>query len=107
MVAGPANGKGPHVRDLVPQRAEPHFNGYGLTGMAAAMTASPGRTRAEQRGMPSAPIPEFGIVRTRQAVQAEGYRIPRHTQGTVVAIYDHGAAYAVEIAGLPGGPEVV
>jgi hypothetical protein len=47
------------------------------------------------------------MVRTRRAVQAEGYRIPRHTQGTVVAVYDRGVAYGVEIADLPGGPEVV
>jgi hypothetical protein len=55
----------------------------------------------------TAPTPELGIVRTRSAVLAEGHRIPRHTQGTVVAVYDRGVAYAVEIADLPDGPDVV
>lgn len=71
------------------------------------MSTSPRRASTEHHATPSVPIPEFGIVRTRRAVQADGYRIPRHTQGTVIAIYDRGGAYAVEIANLPGGPEVV
>jgi hypothetical protein len=71
------------------------------------MGTSPRRTPTEHHAAAATPIPEFGMVRTRRAVQAEGYRIPRHTQGTVVAIYDRGVAYGVEIADLPGGPEVV
>ncbi len=71
------------------------------------MRISPRRVSTEHHAAPCAPIPEFGIVRTRRAVQAEGYRIPRHTMGTVVAIYDRGVAYGAEIADLPGGPEVV
>jgi hypothetical protein len=42
-----------------------------------------------------------------RSVPADGYSIPRDTPGTVVAVFDRGAAYAVEIADLPGGPEVV
>jgi hypothetical protein len=76
-------------------------------GMMAAMSTLPRRAPAERQTAPATPIPEFGMVRTRRAVQAEGYRIPRHTQGTVVAVYDRGVAYGVEIADLPGGPEVV
>lgn len=40
-------------------------------------------------------------------VEAEGYSIPKDARGTVVAVHDRGAAYAVELADLPGGPEVV
>ncbi|HVC59427.1 MAG TPA: hypothetical protein VND19_03550 [Acetobacteraceae bacterium] len=71
------------------------------------MSTSPRQASIEHDTTPSAPVTEFGIVRTRRAEQVEGDRIPRHTQGTVVAIYDRGSAYAVEIADLPGGPEVV
>ena len=46
-------------------------------------------------------------MRATRSVAAEGYRIPKDTSGTVVAVYDGGAAYAVEIADLPGGSEVV
>ncbi len=53
------------------------------------------------------PFAEFAIVRVTRNVQTEGYSIPKDTSGTVVAVYDQGAAYAVEIADLPGGPEVV
>jgi hypothetical protein len=52
-------------------------------------------------------IAEFDVVRLTRSVDAEGYRIPKHASGTVVAVYDRGSAYAVEIAGLPGGPAVV
>ena len=55
----------------------------------------------------SAPIAAYEIVRVTRSVSAEGYRIPKDTSGTVVAVYDGGAAYAVEIADLPGGSEVV
>jgi hypothetical protein len=71
------------------------------------MSTSSRRASAEHGAAPAAPIPELEIVRTRRAVRAEGHQIPRHTQGTVVAIYDCGAAYAVEITDLPGGPDVV
>ncbi len=71
------------------------------------MSTTSRRTLTAQRATASGPIPEFGVVRTRHAVQAEGHRIPPNTQGTVVAIYGDGAAYAVEIADLPGGPDVV
>jgi hypothetical protein len=46
-------------------------------------------------------------VRVRRSVEAECYSIPKDTSGTVVAVFGHGVAYAVEIADLPGGPEVV
>jgi len=52
-------------------------------------------------------IPEHDLVRLIGDVQAEGFSIPKDTTGTVVGIYGKGAAYAVEIANLPGGPEVV
>jgi hypothetical protein len=52
-------------------------------------------------------IAEFEPVRVVRHVLAEGYRISKDTTGTVVGVYDKGAAYAVEIANLPGGPEVV
>ena len=55
----------------------------------------------------SPPIAAYEIVRVTRGVQAEGYSIPKDTPGTVVAVFDRGAAYAVEIADLPGGPEVV
>lgn len=55
----------------------------------------------------SPPIAAYEIVRATRSIQAEGYRIPKHTPGTVVAVFNRGAAYAVEIADLPGGPEVV
>jgi hypothetical protein len=55
----------------------------------------------------SPPIAAYEIVRVTRSVQAEGYGIPKDTSGTVVAVFDRGSAYAVEIADLPGGPEVV
>jgi len=55
----------------------------------------------------SPPIAEHEIVRVRRSVEAECYSIPKDTSGTVVAVFGHGVAYAVEIADLPGGPEVV
>jgi len=55
----------------------------------------------------SPPIAEFEIVRVTRRVETEGYSIPPDTSGTVLAVFDRGAAYAVEIADLPGGPEVV
>ena len=53
------------------------------------------------------PIAEFEIVRVTGMVKAEGYTLPKDTCGTVVAVYDKGSAYAVEIAELPGGTEVI
>jgi hypothetical protein len=55
----------------------------------------------------AAPIAEFEEVRVMFNLQAEGYSIPKDARGTVVAVYDRGAAYAVELTDLPGGPEVV
>ena len=71
------------------------------------MSTTSNRVLTEQSAAAAGRIPEFGIVRMRHAVRAEGYQIPPNTRGTVVAIYGDGAAYAVEIADLPGGPEVV
>jgi hypothetical protein len=53
------------------------------------------------------PIEEFEVVRVTHDIESEGYSVPKDTCGTVVAVYDRGAAYAVEIADLPGGMEVV
>jgi hypothetical protein len=53
------------------------------------------------------PIAEFERVRVMLNVEIEGYTIPKDAHGTVVAVCSRGAAYAVEIADLPGGPEVV
>jgi hypothetical protein len=55
----------------------------------------------------AAPIAAHEMVRVTRSVATEGYRIPKDAAGTVVAVYDRGTAYAVEIADLPGGPEVV
>ena len=55
----------------------------------------------------SRPIAMYKIVRLMRAVEADSYSIPKGTPGTVVEVYDRGAAYAVEISDLPGGPEVV
>jgi hypothetical protein len=71
------------------------------------MSTSPRRVAAVRSQPERNPIPELAIVRTRQDVEADGCRLPRHIQGTVVAVYGGGTAYAVEIAELPGGPEVV
>jgi hypothetical protein len=69
-------------------------------------TRSP--TRSHKRGAtPDTPIEEFDAVRVTCAIETEGYRLPVGARGTVVAVYDSGAAYGVEIAELPGGPEVV
>jgi len=46
-------------------------------------------------------------VRLTRSVEAEGCNIPKDASGTVPAVYDRGAAYAAELADLPGGPEVV
>jgi hypothetical protein len=40
-------------------------------------------------------------------VEAEGYRLTRDMQGTVVSVYGGGEAYAVEFLGLEGGMAVV
>ncbi len=69
---------------------------------------SPPRNSAKSRADNGSPvISEHDLVRLIRDVQAEGHRIPKDTTGTVVGIYGKGAAYAVEIANLPGGPEVV
>jgi len=47
-------------------------------------------------------------VRVTRSVEAECYSILKDTSGTVVTVFGHGVAYAVEIADLlPGGPEVM
>jgi hypothetical protein len=53
------------------------------------------------------PIAEFEEVRVMVNVEADGYSIPENARGTVVAVYDRSAVYALELADLPGGPEVV
>jgi Domain of unknown function (DUF4926) len=53
------------------------------------------------------PIAELEIVRVTRNVKTDGFSLTKNTRGTVVAVYDRGAAYGVEIADLPGGPEVV
>jgi len=40
-------------------------------------------------------------------VRRVGPKGTKDTSGTVVAVFGYGVAYAVEIADLPGGPEVV
>lgn len=52
-------------------------------------------------------IPEHDVVRIIKDVRVEGYSIAKDTVGTVVGIYGGGAAYAVEITDLSGGPEGV
>ncbi|HUB43508.1 MAG TPA: hypothetical protein VMB73_00855 [Acetobacteraceae bacterium] len=52
-------------------------------------------------------ITEFEPVRVVRDVLAEGNNISKDTTGTIVGVYEKSAAYAVEIANLPGGPEVV
>jgi hypothetical protein len=69
-------------------------------------TSSRGPTE-NHRTISAAPIAEFERVRVMFDVDTEGYSIPKDAIGTVVGIYGEGAAYAVEIANLPGGPEVV
>ncbi len=71
------------------------------------MTRSSRHPAKHRTGNGSPLIPEHDLVRVVRDVQAEGYDIPKDTTGTVVGIYGKGAAYAVEIANLPGGPEVV
>lgn len=71
------------------------------------MDTSSRDTSGDHGAILSPPIAEFEAVRVTRNVEAEGYSIPKDTCGTVVAVYDRGAAYAVEIADLPGGPEVV
>ena len=68
----------------------------------------PSRTAAADHGtVTDSPIAEFDTVQITCAIEIEGYRIPVGTRGTVVAVYDRGTAFAVEIADLHGGTEVV
>ena len=46
-------------------------------------------------------------MRVTRDVESKGYSVPMDARGTVVAVYQQGAAYAVEIADPPGGTEVV
>ena len=61
---------------------------------------------AEKKNV-ATPFYEHDSVRVTRDLEAEGYRIAKNTHGVIVGIYGDGAAYAVEIATLPGGPEVV
>ena len=85
----------------------PDVSSYKPHMISIAMdTAS--RNSSEDHGAALAPpIAEFEVVRVTRNVTAEGHRVPKHTRGTVVAVYNQGAAYAVEIADLPGGADVV
>ena len=66
------------------------------------------RSSSGDRGADLAPaIAEFEVVRVTRNVKAEGHRLPKNTRGTVVAVYDQGAAYALEVADLPSGADVV
>jgi Domain of unknown function (DUF4926) len=71
------------------------------------MDTAPSKGSGTRRTTLSAPIAAYEIVRVTRSVATEGYRIPKNTSGTVVAVYDGGAAYGVEIADLSGGSEIV
>ena len=71
------------------------------------MDTSSHDTSGDHSTVMTQPIAEFEVVRVTRDIESEGYSVPKDTRGTVVAVYDLGAAYAVEIADLPGGTEVV
>jgi hypothetical protein len=71
------------------------------------MDTSSGQPTGHHGTILAPPIAEFETMRVIHTVEAGGYSIPKDTSGTIVAIHDRGMAYAVEIADLPGGPEVV
>jgi hypothetical protein len=75
--------------------------------MGRPIDTAPRKGSATHSTTLSSPIAEHEIVRVTRSVEAESYSIPKDTSGTVVAVFGHGVAYAVEIADLPGGPEVV
>jgi hypothetical protein len=78
-----------------------------MHGIDRAMDTPSRNASGSRSAALAAPIAELEIVRVTRKVKADGYSLPKDTRGTVVAVYDRGAAYAVEIVGLPGGPEVV
>lgn len=64
--------------------------------------------RAQLRALiGTAAFAEHACVRLVRDVEAEGYRLPKDTKGTVVSVYGGGKAYAVEFLGLEGGMAVV
>jgi len=71
------------------------------------MDTSPRDVTSNHGSLSAPPIAELEVVRVTHNVDSEGFHIPNDASGTVVAVYDRGAANAVEIADLPGGPEVV
>ncbi len=75
--------------------------------ISIAMDISSRNTSGDHGAALAPPIAEFEVVRVTRNVRAEGHRLPKNTRGTVVAVYDRGAAYAVEIADLPDGADVV
>lgn len=56
---------------------------------------------------PRAVFTEHQRVRLRRDLQSEGYYLRRDMFGTVLAVYDNGAAYAVEFAATNGETAVV
>jgi Domain of unknown function (DUF4926) len=71
------------------------------------MDTSSRNSSGDRGAVMAPPIAEFEVVRVTHDIVAEGYNVPKYACGTVVAVYDHGATYAVEIADLPGGTEVL
>ena len=71
------------------------------------MDTSSRDTSGDYSAITAPPITELEVVRVTHDVHSDDYNVPKDTRGTVVAVYGLGAAYAVEIADLPGGPEVV
>jgi len=71
------------------------------------MDTSSRDTSGDDSAITAPPIAEFEVVRVTRNVHSDGYNVPKDTRGTVIAVYGLGAAYAVEIADLPGGTEIV
>src|SRR5579871_485445 len=80
-----------------------HFVGwyYGY-----AMQGSAYHSARSTAGTASPVIVAYGPVRLTRDVRTDGHRIPKDAPGTVVGRCRSGTAYAVEIANLPGGPDV-
>jgi hypothetical protein len=64
-------------------------------------------TSGDYNAITAPPIAEFEVVRVTRNVHSDGCDVPKDARGTVVAVYELGAAYAVESADLPGGTEIV
>jgi hypothetical protein len=75
--------------------------------MGSAMDTSSRNTSGDHSAVMTPAIAELEVVRVTHDIEADGYSVRKDTCGTVVAVYDRGAAYAVEIADPPGGTEVV